>query len=107
MNSLKAYGSDSSSSDDDSDNENDEHKKLREAEMSYHLKTYCLELIYWEFRAWKEEVKYQSSVPYPLVQRADIGMLKVLLTPTFHNIHTCNGRLLAGRTFSTPILPTV
>ena len=38
MNSLKAYGSDSSSSDDDSDNENDENKKLRDAEMSYHLK---------------------------------------------------------------------
>ena len=38
MNSLKAYGSDSSSSEDDSDNENDEQKKLRDAEKTYHLK---------------------------------------------------------------------
>jgi hypothetical protein len=38
MNSLKAYGSDSSSSDDDSDHENDEQRKLRDAEKTYHLK---------------------------------------------------------------------
>ncbi len=38
MNSLKAYGSDSSSSDDDSDNENLEQKKIRESEKTFHLK---------------------------------------------------------------------
>ena len=38
MNSLKAYGSDSSSSDDESDGENVEEKRLREAEKTFHLK---------------------------------------------------------------------
>jgi hypothetical protein len=38
MNSLKAYGSDSSSSDDDSDNETKDEKKLRDAEKTFHLK---------------------------------------------------------------------